>query len=191
MQHLSTSDHGHQAVDQSSSSASPLSPHFAGGIPEVPSPPPASGAAGVRRHQSLNYPNAGGVRRLGSNLKRAGTLQAPPIKGAPQGASYSGAQSPSPTNAEEEYEDESVRAEEDASYFAMTGQQGQSYGPTSPIGRSSPWSTPGADWRTNLGYGSNANFGGTVDDVTRALSALELNQQYANANASGYQGRSR
>ncbi|THH27431.1 hypothetical protein EUX98_g6765 [Antrodiella citrinella] len=181
---LSTSDHGHQAVDVSSSSESPLSPHFAGGIPSVPSPPPpASGAAGVRRHQSLTV---GSVRRgTGTNLRRAGTLQAPPIKGAPQ-TSYSGAQSPSPTNADEEYNDD-IPLEEEGSYFPLAGQQGQSYGPTSPIGRSSPWSTPGADWRANLGYSSNANIGGTVDDVTRALSTLELNQQYANANAGGYQ----
>ncbi|KAI0748493.1 YT521-B-like domain-containing protein [Daedaleopsis nitida] len=167
---MSVSDHGH-GVD--SASASPLSPHFAGGLPHVPSPPPGTG--GVRRHQSLNYPQ-GGVRRLASGLKRAGTLQVGG-KGA-QGVPYSGAQSPSPSNADEEYDDESVRAEED-SYFQQTGQY-----PNSPMGRSSPWSTPGGEWRAQMGgngiaynnVGSNAG----IDDVSRALSALEISQQYGN-----------
>lgn len=187
---LSSSDHGHQLVDQSSSSGSPLSPHFAAGIPTVPSPPPASsGAAGVRRHQSLNYPTAaGGVRRLGSGLKRAGTLQAPPVKGAPAGSNYSGAQSPSPTNADEEYDNDSVTAEED-SYFQPGNQQGQ-YVPQSPMGRSSPWSTPGTgDWRTQIGGNAATNIGSGVDDVARALSNMELNQ-YGQTNA-GYQQGSR
>ncbi|KAI0782222.1 YT521-B-like domain-containing protein [Abortiporus biennis] len=174
---LSSSDHGHSVE---SSNASPLSPHFAGGIPNVPSPPPPAGAAGVRRHQSLNYPTAtGAMRRLNQGLKRAGTLQAPVIKGSPPGGGYIGAQSPSPTNAEEEYDDESVRADED-SYFGMPTQQGQ-YAPQSPIGRSSPWNTPGAgnDWRTQLAGTAAANIGSSgVDDVSRALNALELSSQY-------------
>lgn len=190
---LPSSDHGHQSVD--SAGASPLSPHFNTGIPNVPSPPPAnSGSAGVRRHQSLNYPNAGVRQRLNTGLKRAGTLQAPSLKGHPQQGIYSGAQSPSPTGAEEEYEyeyeNDSVRAEEDAGYFRMPAQQGQGQGqyPTSPIGRSSPWSTPGAgnDWRTQIGGNNNSNVGsgtGGVDDVSRALSALEINQQYGGGNA--------
>ncbi|CAL1705595.1 unnamed protein product [Somion occarium] len=161
---LSGSDQGHQALEHSSSSASPLSPHFSSGPPNVPSPPPASGAAGVRRHQSLNYPTAAGnVRRLQTGLKRAGTLQAPPIKGSQPGGGYAGAQSPSPTNADEEYDNES-----------------------SPMGRSSPWSTPGAgnDWRSQIGGNAGQNLAsGTVDDVSRALSALELNQQYGNTGA--------
>ena len=62
----------------------------------------------MRRHQSLNYPNAAsGVRRLQQGLKRAGTLQAPPVRGGSQvGTPYSGAQSPSPTNADEEYDND-------------------------------------------------------------------------------------
>ncbi|PSR77642.1 hypothetical protein PHLCEN_2v7832 [Hermanssonia centrifuga] len=193
---LSSSDHGHQGID--SASASPLSPHFAGGIPNDPSPPPANGgSAAVRRHHSLNYPNAAAVRRGVNNtgLKRAGTLQAPPIKGHPQQGGYSGGpQSPSPTNAEEEYEydDDSVRAEEDHGYFRPPTQQGQGQYPTSPIGRSSPWSTPGAgnDWRTQIGGNGNPNMGigsGAIDDVSRALSALEINQQYGGNNAGSYQ----
>lgn len=150
-----------------------------------------AGAAGVRRHQSLNYPNAGGVRRLNTGLKRAGTLQAPPIRGHPQ-QTYSGAQSPSPTGADEEYDydDDSVRAEEDG-YFRVPNQQPQGQYPTSPIGRSSPWSTPGAgnDWRTQLGGNVNPNIGAGssgIDDVSRALNALEINQQYAGNAANGY-----
>ncbi|KAJ3548210.1 hypothetical protein NM688_g5325 [Phlebia brevispora] len=180
---LQSSDHGH-GVD--SAAASPLSPHYAGGIPNVPSPPPAMGNAGVRRHQSLNYPNATNVRRLGG-LKRAGTLQAGPLKGHPQHGIYSGAQSPSPTGADEDDDDDSTRADEEPGYFRLPAQQGQGQYPTSPIGRSSPWSTPGNDWRTQIGGNGGSNMGagaGGVDDVSRALSALEIQQQY---NAGNYQ----
>ncbi|KAH9950289.1 YTH-domain-containing protein [Amylocystis lapponica] len=180
---MSTSDHGHQSVDQSSSSASPLSPHFASGPLNGPSPPPGAAGSGVRRHQSLNYPNATpGVRHLTSGLKRAGTLQAGPIKGNSQGVAHSGAQSPSPTNAEEEYDDDSVHAEEE--YFGLPSQQGQGQYPGSPIGRSSPWGTPGNDWRNQVG-GGGVQYGGgnnSVDDVSRALSAMEINQQYGGPN---------
>ncbi|TBU35619.1 YTH-domain-containing protein [Dichomitus squalens] len=172
---MSVSDHGHG----DSASVSPLSPHFSG-LPHGPSPPPGTtGAGGVRRHQSLNYPTTTpGVRRLASGLKRAGTLQVG-AKG-PQG--YSGAQSPSPTNADEEYEDEAHV--DDESYFALQNQQGGQY-PGSPIGRSSPWSTPGGEWRAQMGgnggsYNNTAGNNAGVDDVSRALSALEINQQYAN-----------
>ncbi|KAI9065389.1 YTH-domain-containing protein [Trametes sanguinea] len=182
---MSVSDHGHGMAD-SSASASPLSPHFAGGLPNVPSPPPgAAGAGGVRRHQSLNYPTAtANVRRLAAGLKRAGTLQVG-VKGA-QGVPYSGPQSPSPTNADEYDDDESVRAVEEESYFALSGQSGSQY-PGSPIGRSSPWSTPGGEWRSQIGTNNTAPFGGNnggsnaaIDDVSRALSQLEINQQYGN-----------
>ena len=174
---MSVSDHGHGVAD-SSSSASPLSPHYVGGLPHVPSPPPgAAGAGGVRRHQSLNYPNANtGVRRLASGLKRAGTLQAggKPVQGVP----YSGPQSPSPTNAEED-DDESVRADEDSYY------SGGQY-PGSPIGRSSPWGPPGVgggEWRApGSGNGAAYNTAGStaIDDVTRAISSMEIGQQYGN-----------
>lgn len=131
------------------------------------------------------------MRRLNSGLRRAGTLQAPPLKGHPQQA-YSDAQSPSPTGADEDdYDNESqgLRSEED--YFRMPAQQGQGQYPTSPMSRTSPWGTPGApnnDWRTSLAGNVNPNIGpgpSGVDDVSRALSALELNQQYAAGN--GYQ----
>ena len=143
----------------------------------------------MRRHQSLNYPNATAVRSRMANtgLKRAGTLQAPPIKGHPQPGMYSGPQSPSPTAADEEYDydNDSVRAEEDGGYFRLPAQQSQGQYPTSPIGKSSPWSTPGNDWRTQIGGNGNNNGGpgaGTVDEVTMALNTLEINQQYAGGN---------
>ena len=111
------------------------------------------------------------MRRLASGLKRAGTLQ---IGGKP-GVPYSGPQSPSPTNAEED-DNESVRADED-SYFA-----GGHY-PGSPIGHSSPWNTPGiaGDWRApGSGNSTVYNNSGSaaIDDVSRALSTLEISQQY-------------
>ena len=163
-----------------------MSPHFGGVASHGPSPPPG-GSAGVRRHQSLNYPTAtAGVRHLTSGLKRAGTIQAP-MKSQAKGVPYSGAQSPSPTNAEEEYDNDSTHADEDGSYFGLPQQQGQGQYPGSPIGRSSPWNTPGADWRAQVG-GNGGNMG--IDDVSRALSALEINQQYGGASGGFQQGQS-
>ena len=133
-----------------------------------PSPPPA---ANVRRHQSLNYPNAAGPKRMNA-LKRAGTLQTSSIK-THQSQGYSSGQSPSPTGAEEDEHEQ-----EEGSYFSRA--QG-SY--PSSIGRSSPWGTPEAtgnhDWRAPTGPiapGSIHNAG--IDDVSRALNTLELNQAY-------------
>ena len=130
-----------------------------------PSPPPA---ANVRRHQSLNY---AGPKRMGA-LKRAGTLQTPSIK-THQPPGYSSGQSPSPTGAEED-----EREQEEEPYFSRA--QG-SY--PSSIGKSSPWGTPEPtgthDWRTPAGPiapGSIHNTG--MDEVSRALSTLELNQAY-------------
>ncbi|KAI0345266.1 YTH-domain-containing protein [Trametopsis cervina] len=182
-QAFSSSDHGHGEAN-----VSPLSPHFPGGITGSSSPPLESGAAGVRRHTSLTYPSHPVPRHSHSGLRRAGTLQAPPIKGsAPQGI-YSGAQSPSPTLADEEFADDSARG--DGGYFgAPPSQSGQQ--PTSPIGRSSPWSTPGSqnDWMTQLGGNvpSNIGPGAGLDDVSLALSALEINQQYG-GNGNNYGG---
>ena len=105
-------------------------------------------------------------------LKRAGTLQTPPIK-THQSQGYSSGQSPSPTGAEEDEHEQ-----EEESYFP--GAQGN-YPPS--IGRSPPWGTPGAtgnhDWRAPAGPvtpGSIHNAG--MDEVSRALSTLELNQAY-------------
>jgi len=130
-----------------------------------PSPPPASS---VRRHQSLNY---AGPKRA-NPLKRAGTLQTGSIK-THQSQKYSSGQSPSPTGAEEDEHDQ-----EEESYFP--GTQGNY---PSSIGKSSPWGTPGTagnnDWRTPAGPatpGSIHNAG--MDEVSRALSTLELNQTY-------------
>lgn len=131
-----------------------------------PSPPPA---ADVRRHRSLNY--TAGPKRVNA-LKRAGTLQTTPIKThQPQG--YSSGQSPSPTGAAEDGHEQ-----EEESHFPVV--QGN-YPP--PLGRSSPWGTPGAagnnDWRTparSITPGSIQNT--TMDEVQRALSTIELNQTY-------------
>lgn len=129
-----------------------------------PSPPPA---ADVRRHRSLNATSVGPKRM--NALKRAGTLQiqTTPIKTyQPQG--YSSGQSPSPTGAEEDHEEEEA-------YFPAIQ---PNYPPSI---RSSPWGTPGTtvnnDWRNPPGPitpGSVYNPG--MDEVSRALSTLELNQ---------------
>ena len=136
--------------------------------PAGPSPPPA---VNVRRHQSLNYPNAAGPKRMNA-LKRAGTLQTPPIK-THQSQGYSSGQSPSPTGAEEDEHDQ-----EEEPHFP--GAQG-GYPPS--IGKSSPWGTPGAtgnhDWRTPVGPVTPGNIHNAgMDEVSRALSTLELNQAY-------------
>ncbi|KAG8217661.1 hypothetical protein J3R82DRAFT_5814 [Butyriboletus roseoflavus] len=184
---MSSSDQApHQQVVDHSSTAnpSPLSPHFA--TPHVPSPPPAS--SGVRRHQSLTY---GAQRQIPpSGLKRAGTLQQ---TGSRHTATVG--QTPSPPDPEEEdYSEEKdlVNPYDDESYFTprspppnqqQYGSQGSAQYPTSPIGRASPWATPaGADWRTPAGTFSGPAMA-TVDDVARALSAMELsnaNQLYSN-----------
>lgn len=150
------------------SNNSPLSPHFAA-PPHIPSPPPASSGAGVRRHVSLTYGAAvGGPRKIASSgLKRSGTLQAP----MPNHSS----QTPTPPDntvaaddEEYEYDAEDPGAYEDEYY------KQQQY-PTSPVGRSSPW-TQGNDWRTSTGQGFSGGNGSnaTIDDVQRALSTLEL-----------------
>ncbi|TFY53006.1 hypothetical protein EVG20_g10308, partial [Dentipellis fragilis] len=186
IQGLTTADHPqHQQVMEThsqSSSGSPLSPHFA----TIPSPPPGNNAGGVRRHQSLTYGAAtGGPRRMApSGLKRAGTLQTQ-IRAPGQAP-----QTPSPTNADEEFVGESTTGHEDESYFNSrqgSGQQGQY--PTSPIGRS-PWSTPSNEWRTPGGshVGSNNNSNVAIDDVQRALSSLDINNQQNPAYQGNYPG---
>jgi len=115
------------------------------------------------------------------------------VKAQAKGVPYSGAQSPSPTNAEEEYDNDSTHAEED-SYFGVSGQSQSQY-PTSPMGRSSPWGTPGGDWRSQVGGNGGSQFGGNgsnvgIDDVSLALSAMEINQQYAGNSGNFQQGQS-
>ncbi|KAI0094072.1 YT521-B-like domain-containing protein [Irpex rosettiformis] len=175
---FSSSDHGHNEAN-----ASPLSQHFSGGIQGTSPPPPDSGAA-VRRHQSLTYTTHTGARNLHkANLRRAGTLQAPTIREPAPHSLYNSAQSPSPTLADEEFETDSVRAEEDGYFRPHPTQQGQY--PTSPIRRSSPWSTPDPqDWRAQRGGNVPANIapGSGVDDVALALSSLELKQQQYGGN---------
>lgn len=118
------------------------------------------------------------------NLKRSGTLQA----SIRHHTVAEGHQSPSPPDADEDYTDESqVRSYKDDSYYARSPPpQQQQYQATSPIDRQSPWATPGNEWRTS---GSNSS---TIDDVQRALSALEIasntNQMYQpNNNGDNFQ----
>ncbi|KAJ3513752.1 hypothetical protein NLJ89_g2780 [Agrocybe chaxingu] len=184
----SPSDHHpqHQQVldaqGQLQSSNSPLSPHFAGNPPTVPSPPPA--ASGVRRHVSLTYGAAvGGQRKMNTGLKRSGTLQAPM-------PTHSQNSTPPDTSEQAEEEEQYAYEAEDTSnyedeYYArqqQQQQQQQQYSGNS-IGRSSPWSS-GNEWRSGYASGGNGNVG-TVDDVQRALSALELASNQNTAPAGG------
>ncbi|KAL5511320.1 hypothetical protein ACEPAH_4536 [Sanghuangporus vaninii] len=180
--------HYQHIVDSQSGSSqghSPLSPSFP---VHTTSPPPAE--VNVRRNQSLTYgAAAGNVRRMAVNLRRSGTLQAHMER--PHAASS--ASPPSPLDNEEDFADE-VYSEEDYQYALLQQQhqqQQQSYGhtPTSSIGRSSPWSTSNNanEWK----YGNNNNGSSAIDDVQRAMSALELssanlsqqNQNFANSGA--------
>ncbi|OBZ65778.1 hypothetical protein A0H81_14333 [Grifola frondosa] len=159
---MTVSDQGHQALD-SSSSASPLS---------------------LILQVSLTSP----LRRLVRPVLRVSVdikaltipqpLQAYAVSLKALSAQALSRQSPSPTNAEEEYDDDSVRAEEE--YFSLPAQQQGGQYPGSPIGRSSPWNTPGTDWRSQVGGNGGSQFANSgIDDVSLALSALEINQQYS------------
>ncbi|KAG9318630.1 hypothetical protein JVU11DRAFT_723 [Chiua virens] len=178
-------------VESSVANPSPLSPHFA--ATHVPSPPPAS--SGVRRHQSLTY---GAQRQMpSSGLKRAGTLQQTGSRHTPTTG-----QSPSPPDPEEEEygeEKDPVNPYDDDTYFTprspppsqqQYANQGSQY-PTSPMGRASPWGTPGAaDWRTSGGTFPGSAVA-SVDDVARALSSMELNNPANNqlySNTAAFQG---
>ena len=173
MQHSPTTDlhnpQHQQVIDaQAQANNAPLSPHFAN--PPLPSPPPA--ASGVRRHVSLTYGAAVGASRkvaTATGLKRAGTVQ-----GAGPTPAYSQNSSPpdSAGHAEEDedysYEQEDPSVYEDDYYFRQ-----QQFTNTS-IGRSSPWSSNN-EWRSSGSTGpGNGNGNIAVDDVQRALSALEL-----------------
>lgn len=186
-----------QVVDAQLQSAtgnpSPLSPQYP--ISHVPSPPPAG--SGVRRHQSLTYGAQSGVRQMtssSSGLKRAGTLQG-------GGRHPPAGHSPSPPNGEDEYneEQELVNPHEDDPYFESRSPppvpqhtiQGQGQYPTSPMGRSSPWSTPGTgDWRTSGGSFTPSG-AGNPDDLARALSNLDISHHNIYVGNAGYQGGDR
>ena len=174
-----------QIVDssgQSQASQSPLSPVFAPA--NVPSPPPASSGAGVRRHQSLTY---GAPHSGAAGVKRSGTLAG--IKprrnntiglGSDVTPGSAGPETPSPPEVEENFEED--LEEEEYYQQPMSGtQQLQASGYTgSPIGKS-PWNTPGREWRgaNNQAFGGMNGVPSTMDDVQRALSALELSSSGA------------
>jgi YTH domain-containing family protein len=106
-----------------------------------------------------------------SNLRRSGTLQAT----APHARN---ATPPNTTESveEDEYgyevEDDGNYDDEYAEYMQQHG-QGQQYA-ASPLG-SAGW-TPGNDWRTaaNSGFSNNGGQNVAIDEVQRALSALEI-----------------
>ncbi|KAJ3567202.1 hypothetical protein NP233_g6519 [Leucocoprinus birnbaumii] len=145
-----------------SHSQSSTSPHSAS-----TSPPPG---ANVRRHQSLTAA-AGATRKISSGLRRSGTLQAT----MPQHH-----QSNTPPEAQQPEEEYSPEAEDQGAYDDYYNQTQQNY-PTSPVGRQSPWQTgsnggQNNEWRNNSGFSqlSNQNTNSAIDDVQRALSALEI-----------------
>ncbi|GLB34743.1 putative YTH-domain-containing protein [Lyophyllum shimeji] len=160
----------HQQVIDAQSKNSPLSPHFAGD-PHAPSPPPA--ASLVRRHVSLTYGSGvGGPRKMGAaGLKRSGTVQA---------SVPTNTHNTTPPDTSERVEEDEYGYEEDPNLYEDEYARGQHQQQSSqgyagsPIGRHSPWAS-GNEWRATGGSGfAGGNQNATVDDVQRALSALEL-----------------
>ncbi|KAF9448880.1 YTH-domain-containing protein [Macrolepiota fuliginosa MF-IS2] len=152
-----------------SQSQSSTSPHSTS-----TSPPPG---ANVRRHVSMTAA-ASAARKTGTSLKRSGTLQ------ATLPTSHVHHHQPNtPPEAVQQPEEE---------YSAETEIQGEyeNY-PISPIGRQSPW-TPGSnggqgnDWR-GFAQVPNQDTNAAIDDVQRALSALEIaNNTQAQVHAQYY-----
>ncbi|EJD02228.1 YTH-domain-containing protein [Fomitiporia mediterranea MF3/22] len=193
------SHYAHVVENQSGSSQghSPLSPSFP---PHTVSPPPAE--VNVRRNQSLTYGAAGGApRRMAVNLRRSGTLQAT----MERSHAASSQSPPSPVDNEEDFQEEERHNDDDYHYALLQqqvqqqqqqqqnqnqnvyGQSSGNYTPTSSVGRNSPWSVNNNanEWK----YGNNNNGSSAIDDVQRALSALEIsggnlaqqqNQNFAN-----------
>ncbi|KAK7467518.1 hypothetical protein VKT23_004572 [Stygiomarasmius scandens] len=132
------------------------------GHENVPSPPPAG--SGVRRHVSLTYgaQGAGATRpKLAAGLKRSGTLQAQ----MPGQSTMTPSDTAAPNTGNEEEYDNSYM-DDPGSYDSY-----EQYGPTSPLGRSSPWGSN--DWRPGF-PGNGGNAGSAIDDVQRALSSMDL-----------------
>ncbi|KAG7092924.1 hypothetical protein E1B28_009229 [Marasmius oreades] len=154
-------------------------------VPDDSSPPPAT--SGVRRHVSMG---AGTTRSKLGGLKRSGTLQTP-VHHASSAADQSAVAGT--TQAEEE-QYEYTYGEDPYDAYEQYG------GPTSPVGRSSPWATAsgntggtGGDWRapgaSGLGPGGG-NGGAAIDDVQRALFSLDINNSGAGPTYNGPYGQS-
>jgi hypothetical protein len=124
-----------------------------------------------------------------SNLRRSGTLQAT----APPHARNNTPPDTTESVEEDEYgyevEDEGTYDDEYAEYMQQQG-QGQNYA-ASPLG-SAGW-TPGNEWRAaaNSGFSNNGGNGGNqsvaIDEVQRALSALEIASNNHNNSGQMYQ----
>lgn len=162
---------GQQQGIEAQAANSPLSPHFV----NAPSPPPA--ASNVRRHVSLTYgAGVGGPRKMNpSTLRRSGTLQAT----APVNTRIATPPDTTESVEEDEYgyevEEDGAYDDEYAEYMQQQG-QGQQFA-SSP--GSAGW-TPGNEWRaaSNSGFSNSGGNGGNqnaaIDEVQRALSALEI-----------------
>ncbi|KAF9261432.1 YTH-domain-containing protein [Marasmius fiardii PR-910] len=162
--------------------------NYQAGTSDDSSPPP--GASGVRRHVSLTYgaQGTGTTRKPATGLKRSGTLQTP----VHHASNASDNNTAAGTQAEEE-QYEYTYGEDPYDAYEQYG------GPTSPVGRSSPWGTaagnagPGGDWRAPGGAGfglGGGNGGAAIDDVQRALSALDVNNGGTGPTYSGTFGQS-
>lgn len=156
---------------------SPLGSHFT--QTHTPSPPPSG--AGVRRHVSLTYGAAvGGPRKVNAGLKRSGTLQAtvphhPHSSNASETSDYKDgpdyAYDQDDTGSNQSHQSHQGHQGHQSSGYSLEEeaylrQQAQQQYTAAGINRSQPWNQT-TDWRT----AGNTN---PIDDVTRALSTLEM-----------------
>ncbi|KAF8584082.1 YTH-domain-containing protein [Ramaria rubella] len=173
---------------QSQTSQSPLSPAFTPA--NAPSPPPASAGAGVRRHTSLTY----GASHSGvAGVKRSDTLAGVKPRrnntiGLAGDANQSSVvpESPSPPEVEENFVEETPEEQEEyyQQQVSAAQQQALAQGYSGGPMAKSPWGTPSREWRSgNIGssniHGGPNGGSSTMDDVQRALSALELSSSGA------------
>lgn len=165
-----------------SSSASPLngptSPIYT--PPQTQSPPPASSGANVRRHHSLTYgPAGGGASKLSRTLtatanKRSGG----PAQNAAPGVLALGVPPPPPRDTSP-----SMYEEDDEGSV-----------PSSPVARAIGWgdgrgSSSNQQHSSGLPKGNNWRES-TIDDVQRALGALEMQSSGSNHSIGGGRGPS-
>lgn len=155
----------------------PISPIY--GQSQVQPPPPqgsSSGGANVRRHQSLTYgPGAGGASKLSRTLTASGAnKRGGPAHHAAPGVLALGVPPPPPR------ETSPITHEED----------NEGSVPSSPVTRAVGWGDPrGPQQQYSSGVPSSSNDWreSTLDDVQRALGALEM--QTSNSNQSVGAGR--
>lgn len=161
----------------SSSVSGPMSPTYT--PPQNHSPPPPTSGANVRRHQSLTYGPATGGAKLSRNLTATagGKRGAGPIPNG-AGALALGVPPPPPR----------------APSPSMHEEDDEGSVPSSPVARAIGW----GDVRTNTSHQQHASGlpanewrgDSQIDEIQRALGALEMQTSSSNASIGGGRGQS-